>query len=138
MFHSIHISLVYMVDNIIHGVNGSLVLLRFNQITTRIPNILKIQKVESFCYFRCRASSDCPGFLVNYENESCYKLDFNTDDYRRDLVPSDSRVNFFEKICLTGGKSRENKIKIRMRFTNFRTHLSYFLFGIFTVKISNS
>ena len=59
--------------------------------------------------YRCRASSDCPGFLVNYETESCFKLDFNTEDYRKDLVPSDARVNFFEKVCLTGKRKKEKE-----------------------------
>ena len=52
--------------------------------------------------YRCRASSDCPGYLVNYERESCFRVDFNTDDRRDDLIPSTSRVNYFEKVCLEG------------------------------------
>jgi hypothetical protein len=47
--------------------------------------------------------------LVNYETESCFKLDFNTEDYRKDLVPSDNRVNFFEKVCLTGKRKKEKE-----------------------------
>ena len=62
-----------------------------------------------FC--RCRASSDCPGFLINYERESCFRVDFNTDDRRDDLIPATSRVNYFEKVCLEG-KSQKKICKI--------------------------
>lgn len=56
--------------------------------------------VTAECNNRCRASSDCPGFLINYERESCFRVDFNTDDRRDDLLASRSRVNYFEKVCL--------------------------------------
>jgi len=56
--------------------------------------------VTAECNNRCRASSDCPGFLINYERESCFRVDFNTDDRRDDLIPATSRVNYFEKVCL--------------------------------------
>ena len=52
--------------------------------------------------FRCRASDECPGFVINYERESCFRVDFNTDDRRDDLIPATSRVNYFEKVCLKG------------------------------------
>ena len=62
-----------------------------------------------FC--RCRASSDCPGFLINYERESCFRVDFNTDDRRDDLIPATSRVNYFEKVCLEG-KSQKKSVRL--------------------------
>ena len=65
----------------------------------------------SFFFCRCRASSDCPGFLINYERESCFRVDFNTDDRRDDLIPATSRVNYFEKVCLEG-KSQKKICKI--------------------------
>jgi hypothetical protein len=55
--------------------------------------------VTAECNNRCRVSSDCPGYIVNYEQESCFRMDFNTDDRRDDLIPATSRVNYFEKVC---------------------------------------
>ena len=53
-------------------------------------------------FFRCRASDECPGFVINYERESCFRVDTNTDDLREDLIPATSRLNYFEKVCLKG------------------------------------
>ena len=66
--------------------------------------------LEKKCYpsyipiyiFRCRASDECPGFVINYERESCFRVDTNTDDLREDLIPATSRLNYFEKVCLKG------------------------------------
>ena len=33
-------------------------------------------------YFRCRASQDCPAFIIEYDEEACYRLDTNTEDNR--------------------------------------------------------
>ena len=54
--------------------------------------------------FRCRASSECPGFIVNYERESCFRIETNNDQDsdRDDLIPATSRINYFEKVCLNG------------------------------------
>ena len=53
-------------------------------------------------FFRCRASADCLGFLVNYERESCSRLDSNSDESRTDIVSTPSKINYFEKVCLRG------------------------------------
>ena len=53
-------------------------------------------------YLRCRASLDCPGFIINYDSETCFKLDSNSDDIRKDLVPASGKVNYFQKLCLQG------------------------------------
>merc|ERR1719433_352854 len=61
--------------------------------------------VTAECNNRCRASSDCPGFLINYENESCFRVDFNSLDLdrQRDVIPSTpTRINYFEKVCFDG------------------------------------
>ena len=49
---------------------------------------------------RCRASQDCPSFLLDYDKSACFRLDTNTED-RRDLItPALSHSAYFEKICL--------------------------------------
>ena len=53
-------------------------------------------------HFRCRASADCLGFLVNYERESCSRLDSNSDESRGDIVSTPNKINYFEKVCLRG------------------------------------
>jgi len=58
--------------------------------------------VTAECNNRCRASDECPGFVINYERESCFRVDTNTDDLREDLIPATSRLNYFEKVCLKG------------------------------------
>ena len=65
---------------------------------------------------RCRASSDCPGYLVNYERESCFRVDFNTDDRRDDLIPATSRVNYYEKVCLEGNQICFHRYLIHLSF----------------------
>ena len=32
---------------------------------------------------RCRASLDCPAFLIDYDKEACFKLDTNSEDNRQ-------------------------------------------------------
>ena len=51
---------------------------------------------------RCRASQDCPAFLIDYDNDACYRLDTNTDDSRELIVDTDRKTNYFEKVCLNG------------------------------------
>jgi len=69
----------------------------------RIPLFSSVgNTVTAECNNRCRASEECPGYVINYERESCSRVDFNTDDRRDDLIPATSRVNYFEKICLKG------------------------------------
>ena len=40
---------------------------------------------------RCRASQDCPSFLLDYDRSACFRLDINTEDSRELIVPSESR-----------------------------------------------
>ncbi|XP_023343636.1 uncharacterized protein LOC111713076 isoform X2 [Eurytemora carolleeae] len=56
--------------------------------------------VTAECNNRCRASEDCPAFLIDYEEEACYRLDTNTDDNRELIEPTEKRTNYFEKVCL--------------------------------------
>ena len=51
---------------------------------------------------RCRASQDCPAFLIDYDNDACYRLDTNSDDNRELIVDTDRKTNYFEKVCLNG------------------------------------
>ena len=51
---------------------------------------------------RCRASQDCPAFLIDYDNAACYRLDTNTDDNREIIRDTERKTNYFEKICLNG------------------------------------
>ena len=40
---------------------------------------------------RCRASEDCPAFLLDYARSSCFRLDTNTEDDRSLIVPTQAR-----------------------------------------------
>lgn len=40
--------------------------------------------------------------MIDYANDTCYRLETNTDDVRQDLVPFKGKANYFEKICLRG------------------------------------
>ena len=44
---------------------------------------------------RCRASEDCPAFLLDYARSSCFRLDTNTEDDRSLIVPTQSRSLYF-------------------------------------------
>ncbi len=58
--------------------------------------------------FRCRASDDCDGFLIDYSRNACFRVDSNSDDdgsFTEDLQPTDEKVNYFRKICLQGKSS---------------------------------
>ncbi|CAG0906160.1 unnamed protein product, partial [Darwinula stevensoni] len=56
--------------------------------------------VTAECNNRCRSSNNCPAFLVNYDQEACFKLDMNSEGQRDELKPAPARVNYFEKVCL--------------------------------------
>eukprot|EP00090_Calanus_glacialis_P030486 TRINITY_DN4919_c0_g1_i1.p1 TRINITY_DN4919_c0_g1~~TRINITY_DN4919_c0_g1_i1.p1 ORF type:complete len:724 (-),score=176.09 TRINITY_DN4919_c0_g1_i1:269-2440(-) len=56
--------------------------------------------VTAECNNRCRASQDCPAFLIDYDNDACYRLDTNSDDNRELIVDTDRKTNYFEKVCL--------------------------------------
>ena len=49
---------------------------------------------------RCRASQDCPSFLLDYDKSACYRLDINTEGSRDIITPALSHSAYFEKICL--------------------------------------
>ena len=52
-----------------------------------------------FC-FRCREISDCRSFLLDYDSSECHQLETNADDNRDLLITSNTRVAYFEKVCL--------------------------------------
>merc|ERR1719431_885922 len=58
--------------------------------------------VTAECNNRCRASQDCPSFLIDYSASSCWRLDTNTEEDRDLVTPGgpDNKTNYFEKICL--------------------------------------
>jgi hypothetical protein len=56
--------------------------------------------VTAECNNRCRASLDCPAFLIDYGLEACFRLDSTSEDGRELLVPSGEKTNYFEKVCL--------------------------------------
>jgi len=56
--------------------------------------------VTAQCNNRCRASQDCPSFLLDYDKSACFRLDINTEDSRDIIVPTDTRSAYYEKICL--------------------------------------
>ena len=47
--------------------------------------------INKFSFFRCRASQDCPSFLLDYDKSACFRLDINTEDSRDIIVPTDTR-----------------------------------------------
>ena len=56
-------------------------------------------------FHRCRTSSNCTGFLLNYETESCSRVITGSNrglDIRAQIRPSSRKVNYFEKVCLKG------------------------------------
>ena len=57
--------------------------------------------VTAECNNRCRSSSDCAAYLVDYVENTCWRLDTNTADGLQ-LQPQEeaSKTNYFEKICL--------------------------------------
>ena len=64
----------------------------------------------NFC-FRCRASQDCPSFLLDYDKSACFRLDINTEDSRDIIVPSDTRcsvmlIEMSRHICHTAVSSQ--------------------------------
>ena len=78
---------------------------KYNEIIYIKFSLLFLRKtiIMSFLfYFRCRASADCLGFLVNYDRESCSRLDSNSDESRQDIVSTPNKINYFEKVCLRG------------------------------------
>ena len=55
--------------------------------------------------FRCRASKDCLGFLIDYGRGSCSRVESNSADVdnRKDLrEEAGKKVNLFQKVCLQG------------------------------------
>ena len=55
--------------------------------------------------FRCRASKDCLGFLIDYGRGSCSRVESNSADVdnRKDLREEmGKKVNLFQKVCLQG------------------------------------
>ncbi|XP_068081538.1 uncharacterized protein [Anabrus simplex] len=55
------------------------------------------------CGQRCRASRDCPAFLVNYENSSCFRvISTQMTQYVGPVRPIDvvTSTNYFERSCL--------------------------------------
>lgn len=69
---------------------------------------------EFLFLFRCRASEDCDGFLVNYESEACFKVETNSADKRADIKPTyDGKVNYFQKVCLRGTVQKVTQIFLR-------------------------
>merc|ERR1719331_3417939 len=56
--------------------------------------------VTAECNNRCRASLDCPAFLIDYGLEACFRLDSTSEDGRELLVPSGEKTNYFEELCL--------------------------------------
>ncbi|XP_037803568.1 uncharacterized protein LOC119597980 [Penaeus monodon] len=58
--------------------------------------------VTSDCISRCRQSRICSGFLLNYDRESCFRLDRVAYSSGAALQPTLEPINFFEKICITG------------------------------------
>ena len=63
----------------------------------------------SICLYvnRCRTSSNCTGFLLNYETESCSRVISNSpsSELRSQIRASARKVNYFEKVCLKGKKT---------------------------------
>ncbi|XP_069974674.1 uncharacterized protein [Penaeus vannamei] len=57
--------------------------------------------VTSDCLSRCRQSRSCSGFLLNYDRESCFRLDRVAYSSGAALQPTLEPINFFEKICIT-------------------------------------
>ena len=54
--------------------------------------------------FRCRASKECLGFLIDYRRGSCSRVESNSADIdnRKDLREEAGKVNLFQKVCLQG------------------------------------
>ena len=61
------------------------------QLPLQLPG-LSDQNIKIFVC-RCRASQDCPSFLLDYDRSACFRLNINTDDNRDIVVPTDSRCN---------------------------------------------
>ncbi|ROT64144.1 hypothetical protein C7M84_017930 [Penaeus vannamei] len=60
--------------------------------------------VTSDCLSRCRQSRSCSGFLLNYDRESCFRLDRVAYSSGAALQPTLEPINFFEKISSPCGK----------------------------------
>ncbi|XP_013789114.1 uncharacterized protein LOC106472986, partial [Limulus polyphemus] len=56
--------------------------------------------VTAECTNRCRASPDCPAFLINYDRRACFALNIISEGRRESLMSSPDKANYFEKICL--------------------------------------
>lgn len=58
--------------------------------------------ITADCNNRCRTSSNCTGFLLNYETESCSRVISNSpsSELRSQIRASPRKVNYFEKVCL--------------------------------------
>ncbi|XP_059096063.1 uncharacterized protein LOC131890668 isoform X2 [Tigriopus californicus] len=70
---------------------------RQRQLYTSIGNT-----VTAECNNRCRSFPNCTGFLINYEDEACYRMETNVEDIRAKIVPTTVKSNYFEKVCLKG------------------------------------
>jgi len=62
-------------------------------------------------HFRCRASSDCRGFVVDYDRGRCFAVldDFNEldGDGEHELLTSTGKVTFYRKTCLRAPQACE-------------------------------
>ncbi|XP_066907309.1 uncharacterized protein [Halyomorpha halys] len=54
--------------------------------------------ITAECYNRCRSSTDCLGFVVDYAKSSCHRVP-NIPGYQ-EAIKSDPAVNYFYKLCL--------------------------------------
>lgn len=55
--------------------------------------------ITAECYNRCRSSTDCAGFIVDYERASCFRIPDSKTTSLDDMVPA-KNSNFFLKVCL--------------------------------------
>lgn len=66
---------------------------------------LPIMPITAECNNRCRRSTKCRAFLVNYERQTCYSIESHSSSSSRapaqiNLVPTNERTSYFEKVCL--------------------------------------
>ncbi|UYV79547.1 hypothetical protein LAZ67_17003076 [Cordylochernes scorpioides] len=57
--------------------------------------------ITADCAARCLSSPSCPGFVLNYRQQSCHAVAVG-DSRREALTKTQDPTNYFEKICLNG------------------------------------
>ncbi|XP_043226061.1 uncharacterized protein LOC122383576 [Amphibalanus amphitrite] len=67
---------------------------------TQIPLYSSQGAVTTQCTSRCRASTACPSFLVDYDRGACFRLDLTSEGRTHLLVPARGHTAYFEKVCL--------------------------------------